>query len=307
VKEVNYVQSIADTLRELNVGKVFENEPLANHTTWKVGGPADVLVIPQNKEALIRAVRALHERNVPWKAIGRGSNLLIRDGGIRGVVFKVSDVLDHLYFDGTLINVGAGYSFIKLAMMATRQGLTGLEFAGGIPGNVGGAVYMNAGAHGSDISRILKQAEVLLETGELATFSVTDLKYSYRTSHLQRSNAIVLEVQFQLEYGDRMQIAAALAKHKDHRRLTQPLQLPCAGSVFRNPPGDHAGRLVESAGLKGYRIGGAEVSTLHANFIVNVGQATAQDVLTLMEHVQHKVQEAHGVRLVPEVLVVGEG
>jgi UDP-N-acetylmuramate dehydrogenase len=301
------VHDIATTLRELNIGKVLENEPLANHTTWKIGGPADVFVIPKDKASLIRAVQTLHPLRVPWKPIGRGSNLLVRDRGLRGVVFKVSDVLDHLRFEGNKVYVGAGYSFIKLALMASREGLTGLEFAGGIPGNVGGAVYMNAGAHGSEISRILKQAEVLLETGELATYSAKELEFSYRTSKLQSSQTIVLEVVFELEHGDRMQIASAMAKHKDRRRLTQPLQLPCAGSVFRNPQNDHAGRLIESAGLKGYRIGGAEVSTQHANFIVNIGQASAQDVLTLMEHVQSVIAEKFGVKLVPEVLVVGEG
>lgn len=300
------MHQIAEILRELGVGKVLENEPLANHTTWKIGGPADVLVIPRDKQSLVRAVKCLHERNVPWRAIGRGSNLLVLDGGLRGVVFKISDVMDHLRFEGNTAYVGAGFSFIKLSLLASREGLTGLEFAGGIPGNVGGAIYMNAGAHGSDISRILKQAEILLETGELVTFSAADLEFSYRTSKLQKSSAIVTEVVFELEKGDRKQIAAAMAKHKDQRRKTQPLQLPCAGSVFRNPPNDHAGRLIQSADLKGYRIGGAEVSTQHANFIVNVGQATAKDVLTLMEHIQSVVSDKFGVRLVPEVLVVGE-
>jgi UDP-N-acetylmuramate dehydrogenase len=301
------VHYIAETLHELNIGVVLENEPLAHHTTWKIGGPADVLVIPKDKESLIRGVKTLHALGIPWKAIGRGSNLLVLDGGLRGVVFKVSDVLDQLRFEGNEVYVGAGYSFIKLALVVSREGLTGLEFAGGIPGNVGGAVYMNAGAHGSEISRILKQAEILLETGELATYSASELEFRYRTSKLQNSSAIVLEVVFELENGDRKQIASAMAKHKDRRRLTQPLQLPCAGSVFRNPTNDHAGRLIESAGLKGHRIGGAEVSLQHANFIVNVGQATAQDVLTLMEYIQSVITEKYGVILVPEVLVVGEG
>lgn len=301
------MHNIAEILRELQVGKVIENEPLANHTTWRIGGPADVLVIPNSKESLILAVKKLHTLGVSWRAIGRGSNLLVRDGGLRQVVFKISDVLDHLRFDGNKVYVGAGFSFIKLAILAGREGLTGMEFAGGIPGNVGGAVYMNAGAHGSEISRILKSAEILLETGELVQYTAEQLKFSYRTSSLQSTSAMVMEVVFELDYGDRKEIADTLAKHKDRRRLTQPLQLPCAGSVFRNPKGDHAGRLIESSGLKGFRIGGAEVSTLHANFIVNIGQATAQDVLTLMEHVRTVVHEKHGVRLIPEVLVVGEG
>lgn len=300
------MQHIAEILQQMGIGKVLVNEPLANHTTWKIGGPADILVIPHDKEALVRAVTTLYQEGVPWRAIGRGSNLLVLDGGIRGVVFKISDVLDHLRFDGNKVYAGAGFSFIKLALLASREGLTGMEFAGGIPGNVGGAVYMNAGAHGSEVSRILKEAEILLETGELVTYSAAQLDFSYRTSKLQSSSAIVTEVLFELDHGDRKQIAEAMAKHKDRRRLTQPLQLPCAGSVFRNPPNDHAGRLIESSGLKGYRVGGAEISKQHANFIVNVGQATANDVLTLMEHAQTVVYDRYGVRLVPEVLVVGE-
>jgi len=201
---------------------------------------------------------------------------------------------------------GGAYSFIKLSVMAGKEGLTGLEFAGGIPGTVGGAVYMNAGAHGSDVSRILLRAEVLLPTGDLVMMQQADFEYAYRHSLLQKQPGIVIEAVFQLKAGDRKEIAGAMAAYKDRRLRTQPLQLACAGSVFRNPEGHHAAKLIEEAGLKGLRVGGAEVSPLHANFIVNTGQATAQDVLTLIEQVQRLVLETYGVSLVPEVLVVGE-
>lgn len=231
----------------------------------------------------------------------------MRDGGIRGAVFKVAEGLSHCEFKGEEVRVGAGYSMIRLTVEAGKMGLTGLEFAGGIPGSVGGAVYMNAGAHGAELSRILKEAEVLFETGETKVLTNEELGFSYRTSILQKQKGVVLEAVFSLKKGDRRKIAAVLAANKDRRRKTQPLQLPCAGSVFRNPPGDHAGRLIEAAGLKGYTYGGAQISELHANFIVNRGGASAADVLTLMDHVQQTVKRKFGVDLHPEVLVVGEG
>lgn len=296
-------------LHELQTGKYGEvrlNEPLASYTTWKIGGPADLLLIPRSKDQLIAAIRLFHELRVPWTVIGRGSNMLVADKGIRGVVIKLGEELETVRFEGSTVIVGGAYSFIKLSVMAGKEGLTGLEFAGGIPGSVGGAVYMNAGAHGSDVSRIIKQAEILLDTGELVTFQRDDLKYAYRHSILQEKPGIVTEAVFELEYGDRKEIAAAMAAYKDRRLRTQPLPLPCAGSVFRNPAGRHAAQLIEQAGLKGMRVGGAEVSTLHANFIVNTGQATADDVITLIGKVQAKILETYGIELHPEVLMVGE-
>lgn len=301
-------KKILEELASKHVKDVRVDEPLSRHTTWKVGGPADFLIYPRSRDELQNAMEVVHRHQIPWRAIGRGSNLLVRDGGIRGVIFKLDEGFNNLEIDGNQVKVGGGYSTILLATMTAKQGLTGLEFAGGIPGNIGGAVYMNAGAHGSDISRVLHSAEVLLETGEWTTLTNEQLKFRYRTSVLQNElKGIVTEATFILQKGDREQISAALANFKDRRRQTQPLQFPCAGSVFRNPPGDHAGRLVEAAGLKGYRIGDAEVSTLHANFIINRGQATAKDVLQLIQHIIHTIEEKYGVTLQPEVQVVGEG
>jgi UDP-N-acetylmuramate dehydrogenase len=301
------IKQLAELLIQANVGKVWTDEPLANHTTWRIGGPADLLIQPKDKAALILAVQMIHRHNIPWSVIGRGSNLLVRDGGIRGAVLKVAEGLSHCEFRGELVCVGAGYSMIRLAVETGKMGLTGMEFAGGIPGSVGGAVYMNAGAHGSDLSRILKQAEILFENGETMVLSNEELEFAYRSSLLQKKKGVVLEAVFQLRKGDRREIAAVLAANKDRRRQTQPLQMPCAGSVFRNPPGDHAGRLIEAAGLKGFHYGGAQISEIHANFIVNRGGATASDVLTLMDHVRRTILEKFGVDLHPEVLVVGEG
>lgn len=301
------MKQIADELKQAGIEKVWTDEPLANHTTWRIGGPADLLIQPKDKESLRTALQILHRHDIPWSVIGRGSNLLVRDRGIRGAVLKVTEGLSHCEFRGEEVCVGAGYSMIRLAMETGKMGLTGMEFAGGIPGTVGGAVYMNAGAHGSDLSRILIDAEILFESGDMKVLTNEELNFSYRTSLLQQQKGIVVEARFRLQQGDRKEIAATLAANKERRRQTQPLQMPCAGSVFRNPPGDHAGRLIEAAGLKGYRYGGAQVSEIHANFIVNCGGATAADVLTLIKHIQDTIRDKNGIDMHPEVLVVGEG
>lgn len=298
-------QLIAD-LRAAHIHHLIEHAPLASYTTWKIGGPADLLIIPENKADIQHAIQLLHAYRVPWTVLGRGSNVLIADKGVRGAVLLLGSAWETVHFDKQLVTAGGAFSLIKLSVLAAKEGLTGLEFAGGIPGSVGGAVYMNAGAHGSDISQILKQVEVITPTGELRHLSNADMHYTYRHSILHTAHAIVTEAIFELKFGDRKEIAAAMASYKDRRLKTQPLQLACAGSVFRNPDNHYAAQLIEQAGLKGRRVGDAEVSPLHANFIVNTGRATAADVLLLMKDVQHHVYQQYGVTLVPEVMVVGE-
>lgn len=297
---------LIEQLREKNVGQVMENEPLANHTTWKIGGPAKILFIPKDTDSLIKALSIIHESQLPVFVIGRGSNLLISDEGIDGVVVKISDVLDCLDVDGDKIRVGAGYSLIKLATKISKKGLSGLEFAGGIPGSVGGAVFMNAGAHQSDISKILTNAKILYPDGKLKWYNNEEMQFSYRTSRLQKDHGICLEAEFQLQYGDRENIIAQIQKNKEYRKKTQPWDYPCCGSVFRNPLPHHAGKLIEEAGLKGYTIGRAQVSTIHANFIVNIGGATAKNVLELIDYIKAVVYEKFGVEIVTEVELVGK-
>ncbi len=297
---------LVKTLQDLGITDVRLQEPMANHTTWKIGGPADLYVSLCTRHQLRDAINIFKINDVPWTVIGRGSNTLVSDRGIRGAVIKLEDEFDELHVDGTVVRVGAAYSFIKLSVMIAKHGLTGLEFAGGIPGTVGGAVYMNAGAHGSDIAQVLREAELLLASGEFVTISKAELNFSYRHSKLQEEPAIVLAATFDLQVGDRKRIAADMASFKERRQRTQPWQQPCAGSVFRNPPGDHAARLIEVGGLKGLAVGGAQISPIHANFIVNTGGARARDVLDLIALVQDKVAEQFGVRLHPEVLVLGE-
>lgn len=301
------MEKLKKKLEETNVGKVLLNEPLKNHTTMKIGGPADLFVEPKDIQSVIHAIKIIHDEGVPITPIGRGSNLLVLDEGIRGVVLKLGEGLNHLEIDGNEVRVGSGFSLVSLATTISKRGLSGLEFAGGIPGSVGGAVYMNAGAHGSDISKILKKALIVFRDGSCEWLSNEEMNYSYRTSVLQKIRpGIVVEAVFQLKEGDKATIVAEMLKNKDYRRETQPYNYPCAGSIFRNPLPNYAGQLVEKAGLKGYQIGGAKVSELHGNFIVNTGSATADDVLALIKHIQNVIMEKFGVEMKTEVEIIGK-
>lgn len=293
-------------LTELNIGKVKENEPLKKHTTWKIGGPARIFIEPSSIEGLKLAMTEINKTNLPWFVIGKGSNLLVSDKGINGVVIKLGENMAQIQQEDALIQVGAGYSLIKLATMMSKQGYSGLEFAGGIPGTVGGAVFMNAGAHGSDISNILVRAHILLPDGTLSWYSNEDMEFSYRTSILQKTAGICVEAQFQLTKGDKDSVVQEMQKNKDYRRHSQPWDYPCCGSVFRNPLPHYAGKLIEDAGLKGFTIGGAQISEKHANFIVNREHATAKNVLDLIEHVQATIKDKYGINLETEVELVGE-
>ena len=286
--------------------EVICNEALARHTTWKIGGPADYLLIPKTKAGLIEAIQTLTSEHVPWLVLGKGSNLLVTDKGFRGAVIKLNRALDFIRLEGSMVHVGAAYSLIKLAALTSKHGLSGFEFAGGIPGTVGGAVYMNAGANGADISQIFQSAEVILESGEVRRMYADELQFAYRHSALQKKRAIVTEASFQLAYQDSDSIKKRFNQNKETRMRTQPLPFDCAGSVFRNPPNALAAKLIEEAGLKGVRYGGAEVSSKHANFIMNMGHASAADVLNLIQHIQEKVHAQFQVQLVPEIIVVGE-
>ena len=301
-----YMDALVKELQDKEVGKVLPNEPLANHTTMKIGGPADVLVEPKSLEKLQETMETINKYKVKWTAIGRGSNLLVSDLGIEGVVIKLGNGMDHLELEGDEVHVGGGYSLIKLVTIISKKGLTGLEFAGGIPGSVGGAVYMNAGAHGSDMSKVLKKAHILFEDGKMEWLTADELNFSYRTSILQKERpGICLEAVLNVEQGNREEVVSQLQKNKDYRRDTQPFSYPCAGSIFRNPLPDYAGQLIEKAGLKGQKIGGAKVSDMHANFIVNDDGAKAQDVLDLIEYIKKTIFEKYNVQLETEVEIIG--
>ncbi|MGN7398748.1 UDP-N-acetylmuramate dehydrogenase [Cytobacillus praedii] len=293
-------------LQELNIGIVKENEPLANHTTMKIGGPADIFIEPSSIENMIKTMELINEYKVNWTAIGRGSNLLVSDLGIEGAVIKLGRGMSKLEVNGTEVTAGGGYSLVSLSTQLSRQGLSGLEFASGIPGSVGGAVFMNAGAHGSDISKILSKALILFENGKVEWLSNKELMFSYRTSVLQKERpGVVLEAVFQLQSGDKDIIFSEMQKNKEYRKETQPWNFPCAGSIFRNPLPNYAGKLVQDAGLKGHSIGGAKISDMHGNFIVNTGTATAQDVLSLISFIKKQIYDLYQIEMHTEVEIIG--
>ncbi|TFB23296.1 UDP-N-acetylmuramate dehydrogenase [Filobacillus milosensis] len=299
------MQQIVDRLNELSVGKVSLNEPLKKHTTIKIGGPADLFIQPQSIQGLKDAIDVLKENDIPVQVIGRGSNLLIPDEGIRGAVIQFSKGLDHLEVMDDQIRVGGGYPLVRLSAVISRDELSGFEFAGGIPGSIGGAVYMNAGAHGSDISNILVKAHILFEDGTTEWLTNEEMKFDYRKSVLQdERKGYCIEAIFQLEKGDKQEILAELKKHKEYRRETQPWDHPCAGSIFRNPLPNHAGQLVEELGLKGHQIGGAKISDLHGNFIVNEDDATYDDVMALIELIKDRVKDKYDIEMVTEVEIL---
>lgn len=300
------MENIRKELHELEVGKLLLQEPLSKHTTIKIGGPADLLIIPDGIKQLKAVMDVVKKHQVPWTVIGRGSNLLVGDEGIRGAVIKLGEGMDNLEIDDDQITVGGGFSVVRLATMISKEGLSGLEFAAGIPGSVGGAVYMNAGAHGSDFSKILRKAHILFEDGSDAWLSNEEMQFSYRTSVLQNKRpGICLEAVLQLRKDNREDIVQQMQNNKTYRKETQPWSQPCAGSIFRNPLPEHAGKLVENAGLKGYQIGGAKISEMHGNFIVNAGQATAADVLSLINHVKKTIKDQYNIDLHTEVEIIG--
>ncbi|AJQ60636.1 UDP-N-acetylenolpyruvoylglucosamine reductase [Bacillus thuringiensis] len=300
------MEQLVNELIEADVGRVLVNESLARYTTMKIGGPADILIVPKHVAGIEKTLQLVKQYKTKWTVIGRGSNLLVSDQGIEGVVIRLGEGLDHLEVEKHKVRVGSGYSLIKLSTLLSRQGLAGLEFASGIPGSVGGAVYMNAGAHKSDISSVLSKALILFEDGTIDWLTNKELEFSYRASVLQTKRpGIVLEAEFQLQAGKREEIVRSMQNNKDYRRETQPWNHPCAGSIFRNPIPHFAGDLVEKAGLRGYRIGGAQISQMHGNFIVNTGGASAQDVLSLIELIKHTIKDKFDVDMHTEVEIIG--
>ncbi|SDD63052.1 UDP-N-acetylmuramate dehydrogenase [Bacillus wiedmannii] len=300
------MEQLVNELIEANVGRVLVNEALARYTTIKIGGPADILIVPKHVASIEKTLQLVKKYKTKWTVIGRGSNLLVSDLGIEGVVIRLGEGLDHLEVEKHRVRVGGGYPLIKLSTLLSRQGLSGLEFASGIPGSVGGAVYMNAGAHKSDISNILSKALILFENGTIDWLTHEEMEFSYRTSVLQTKRpGIVLEAEFQLQVGEREGIVSVMQKNKDYRRETQPWNHPCAGSIFRNPIPYFAGDLIEKAGLRGYQIGGAQISEMHGNFIINTGGASAQDVLSLIALIKQTIKDKFGVEMHTEVEIIG--
>ena len=288
---------IGKELKKKKWGKVTTNISMKDYTTYKTGGNARVLIEPSSIETLKELMTWIKENKIKYKVIGNGSNLLFSDNLFDGVIIKLSK-FTHLKMDGTTIEVGAGYPLIKLALKVSRLGLTGMEFAAGIPGTVGGSVFMNAGAYKSDMGYIVKKVTVLTDQLEVKELTNKEMDFHYRTSFLQKHpDYICLEATIKLEVGDPKAIIEIINDRKQRRLESQPLEYPSAGSVFRNPEGDFAGRIIEEIGYKGKRIGGASVSTKHANFIINDKNAKSSDIKQLVEEIKEKVKEKYGIEL----------
>jgi UDP-N-acetylmuramate dehydrogenase len=281
-------------------------EPMSRHTTFGIGGPADCFVEVKTEQALRRLWMDCCRKGHEPLIIGAGSNLLVRDGGIRGVVVKLTGVFSAVEVVGERVLAGAAAALKEVASTACMAGLTGLEFAIGIPGSIGGAVYMNAGAYGGQMADVVDRVRVLTEDGDYCEWSQKDLGFDYRRSSLQDGSHVIVRVAFGLHSGDAEQIKATMEDYTLRRAAKQPLDLPSAGSVFKRPPGHYVGAMVEAAGLKGVRVGGAQVSEKHAGFIVNRGGASAKDVLELIELVQTEIRKKYAVDLETELKVVGE-
>ncbi len=288
---------IISSIKKLKIGEVLENVDLRKYNTFNISANALALVYPNDVDSLKELLSFLKENNIKYKIIGNCSNLVFCNPFYNGVLIKL-DKLNKMSIDGTTIKVGAGYNLVKLSFQVARVSLAGLEFASGIPGTVGGAIYMNAGAYKSDMGYIVKDVTVLTPSNEIITMSNSEMNFHYRTSFLhQNPGYICLEATLNLYKGQRDAILEVIADRKKRRLESQPLEFPSAGSVFRNPEGDFAGRLIEELGYKGKRIGDAKVSDKHANFIINVGQATGSDIKNLILEIQNEVEKKYGVKL----------
>lgn len=282
------------------------NEPLAPYTTFKIGGPADYLVTPENVEQLKAVMQVCKENQIPYYVIGKGSNLLVGDKGFRGVIIQIYKNFNYIECIDTKVTVGAGVMLARLAKEVADHGLAGLQGESGIPGTVGGAITMNAGAYGYEIKDHIVSATVLSQEGEVLILNKEELELGYRTSIVQKKSYIVIEATFELEYGDKDEIFAKMTELNKSRTEKQPLEYPSAGSTFKRPVGYFAGKLIMDSGLAGYRVGDIMVSDKHCGFVVNVGEGTASQVKQLIEDVQRIVFEKYQVKLEPEVRIIGE-
>ncbi len=293
---MNKVNGLIDIINEKTLGTYKENVSLKTLTTYKTGGNAKLVVFPNNVESLKEILKYIKNNNIRFKVFGNGSNILASSKEYDGVIIKLNN-LNNLKHEGEFVEVEAGYNFALLANQVSKEGYSGLEFACGIPATVGGAVYMNAGAYLSDVSNVLVKVDILDENFEVKTLENKDLDFSYRHSIFMEKDWIVLKAYFKLKKGDKDQIVALIEDRKKRRFSSQPLEYPSAGSVFRNPEGNYAGKLIEDSNLKGYTYGGGQISDKHANFIINKDNASAEDIKYLMDLAKEKVKENYGIDL----------
>lgn len=286
--------------------RILFHEPMSRHTTFRVGGEAECPIMVHREEELAKLVRYLHQIEEEYFILGNGSNLLVGDKGYRGVVLKLDGPMEEIRTEGTLVRAGAGALLSTVAAKAKDRNLSGMEFAAGIPGSIGGAVVMNAGAYGGEMKQIVVSVRGMDKEGEILTLDNETMEFGYRSSAIRNRPIVVLEVTLRLTEGRREEIGAKMEELAGLRRSKQPLEYPSAGSTFKRPEGYYAGKLIMDAGMRGYRIGGAQVSEKHCGFIVNTGSATAADIRELIEEVQERVQERFHVTLEPEVVFLGD-
>ena len=296
-------EALANFLESENI-EYRQNEPMRAHTTFKIGGEADIFIIPASPAALISAVKKCAELEIPYFILGNGSNLLVSDGGIEGAVISLSGI-NGISSDGEKITCGAGAMLSSVCLKVLSLSLTGLEFAYGIPGTAGGALYMNAGAYGGQIADVIESAECLTAAGDIKTLKKEDMRLGYRSSVFKKGGLIIISLTLALKKGDKAEIKAEMDDLLNRRKQKQPLEYPSAGSTFKRPEGYFAGALIEKNGLKGLSVCGAQVSEKHAGFVINRGGATAADVKALIKKIQKKVFENDGVMLEPEVIFTG--
>ncbi|CCY96988.1 uDP-N-acetylenolpyruvoylglucosamine reductase [Ruminococcus sp. CAG:17] len=290
----------------LGEDRVFTEEAMSQHTTFKIGGPADYFLMPDKGEDVGRVIKICKEKEIPYFILGNGSNLLVGDGGYRGAVIQIYRNMSSVTVEGNEIRAQAGALLSAVAAAAKNASLTGFEFAGGIPGTIGGAVVMNAGAYGGEMKDVLTEVTVMNAEGDIFTLPTEELELGYRTSIIKTVGYIVLEAKIRLKEGDPEVIRETMKDLTIRRTTKQPLEYPSAGSTFKRPEGYFAGKLIMDSGLAGYQVGGAQVSEKHCGFVINAGDATARDVRTLMDNVRDIVYKKYGVTLEPEVKFLGE-
>lgn len=290
----------------LDENRIKFDEPLSNHTTFRVGGPANIFVTVCDACELSKTIKASKEAGIPYYLLGKGSNVLVGDKGFRGVIITLGGEMSDIKVTEETMNVGAGVSLADAARYAMKNSLTGLEFAGGIPGSIGGALYMNAGAYGGEMSQVVESVDALDSDGNIVRIDGKDMKFGYRHSILKEKEMTALGCVIRLQRGNEREIQEKMQELAFKRKEKQPLEYPSAGSTFKRPEGYFAGKLIEDSGLGGYTVGGAEVSMKHKGFVINKNNATAKDIKQLIEDVQRIVLEKQGVKLEPEVIMLGE-
>lgn len=298
--------NLNDLFIDKNVGKVLIDEPMKNHTSFKIGGPVDALIIPNEEKQIINIIKTCKKKNIPYLIMGNGSNLLVKDGGIRGVVIKIQEGFNKIQVEGNKIIAEAGALLTGVSRKAMEYSLTGMEFANGIPGTIGGALTMNAGAYGGEMKDVVSTVRAIDRDLNIIEIPNKEMNFRYRNSRVVEDNLILLSTVLELKPGNYGDIEALMKELTYRRTSKQPLELPSGGSTFKRPEGFFAGKLIQDSGLQGQMCGGAQVSTKHSGFIVNINKATCKDVLGLVEIVQDTVMEKYGVKLEREIKLIGE-